>query len=241
MNSHVKQQTAPVALITGGSAGLGLALSRALAGRGWRVVTDARDPVRLARAAAGIGRTAIALDGDIRDIAHRAALVAAVRQAGRLDLLVHNASTLGPSPLRPLSDLPLVELNRVLETNLVAPVALTRMLLPLLKRDEGALVSMSSDAAVEHYEGWGAYGASKAALDHATLTLGVEGGLRAYAVDPGDMRTQMHQDAFPGEDISDRPPPESVVPHLLALLDARPESGRYRAADFEPATELTGA
>lgn len=228
----------PVALITGGSAGLGLALTRALAGQGWTVLIDARDADRLRATAAGVDGDVIAVPGDIDDPVHRADLVAAVDRLGRLDLLVHNASTLGPVPLRPLSEVELTELAGAWAINVAAPFALTRALLSHLRAANGVLLSISSDAAVEHYQGWGPYGASKAALDHLTLTVAVETGVTAYAVDPGDMRTRMHQDAFLGEDISDRPLPEAVVPHLLGLLAARPPSARLRAADVPPATEL---
>ena len=229
-----------VALVTGGSAGLGRALAHALAADGWTVVVDGRDPERLAavRDRPGI----LTLAGDVTDEWHRAALLAAVEQQGRLDLLVHNASTLGPTPLPRLDETTTADAREVWETNVVAPLALTGDLLPLLVAARGTLVSISSDAAVEHYPGWGLYGATKAALDHATLTFGVENpAITAYAVDPGDMRTQMHQDAFPGEDISDRPLPEAVVPHLLALLAARPPSGRHRAVDFPPLVVPRGA
>ncbi|MEP6814190.1 MAG: SDR family oxidoreductase [Marmoricola sp.] len=217
-----------VALITGGSAGLGLALTRALTAEGWTVVTDGRSADRLARVA---GPSVVTIPGDVADAGHRAELAAGVDQLGRLDLLVHSASTLGPLPMRSLRDLLPADLGDIWAVNVAGPLALTQLLLPRLKASGGVLLSLSSDAAVEHYETWGGYGASKAALDHLTLTWAVEEGLTCYAVDPGDMRTQMHQDAFPGEDISDRPLPESVVPHLLALLGTRPASGRYRAAD----------
>lgn len=219
------------ALITGGSAGLGLALIRSLVEEGWTVLTDGRDADRLARATDPLGDRVIAIPGDVADPGHRGDLVAEVGRLGRLDLLVHNASTLGPLPLRPLRDLELEQLRSVWTVNVGAPLELTRDLLPRLLADEGVLLSLSSDAAVGHYEGWGPYGATKAALDHLVLTTGAETGVTAYAVDPGEMRTGMHQDAFPGEDISDRPLPETVVPHLLALLATRPPSGRYRAAD----------
>jgi NAD(P)-dependent dehydrogenase (short-subunit alcohol dehydrogenase family) len=216
-----------VALVTGGSAGLGLALVTALVHDGWRVVTDGRNHDRLATALDGLEVVAVA--GDVRSAAHRRQLADAVERFGRLDLLVHNASELGP--MRRLADAPAHALADVFAANLEAPYDLTRLLLPHLLRSNGALVSLSSDAAVEHYETWGLYGASKAALDHLVLTFGVETGLPAYAVDPGDMRTAMHQQAFPGEDISDRPLPETIVPHLRALVASRPPSGRYRAAD----------
>ena len=228
-----------VAVITGGSAGLGRALARALATEGWRVIVDGRDPVRLSAAVDHPDVTGV--PGDVTDERHRRALRAAVEREGRLDLLVHNASTLGPTPLPRLAETTVTDLDRVWRTNVGAPVALTVDLLPVLAAAGGTLLSVSSDAGVEHYEGWGLYGASKAALDHLTLTFGAENPeIRAYAVDPGDMRTQMHQDAFPGEDISDRPLPEAVVPRLLALLSERPPSGRYRAADI-PAPVKAGA
>jgi NAD(P)-dependent dehydrogenase (short-subunit alcohol dehydrogenase family) len=221
---------ARVALVTGGTAGLGLALTRALAADGWHVITDGRHEGRIKEADFPAEVTAIV--GDITDADHRAALVNAVWERGRLDLLVHNASTLGPLPMRPLAEITIAEMAEAWRTNVGAPLVLTGELLPWLRPGESTLVSLSSDAAVNHYESWGLYGAGKAALDHVTLTYGAETGVAAYAVDPGDMRTQMHQDAFPGEDISDRPLPETVVPHLLRLLDERPESGRYKASDF---------
>ncbi len=174
----------------------------------------------------------VALAGDVTDPAHRDDLRAAVGWSGRLDLLVNNASTLGASPQPRLEALDEDVLRGVLETNLVAPHQLTRLLLAHLVSSRGTVLDISSDAAAEHYEGWGAYGASKAALDHLTLTWAAEHPEIAwYAVDPGDMRTSMHQAAFPGEDIGDRPEPESVVPALLALLDRRPPSGRLRASE----------
>jgi NAD(P)-dependent dehydrogenase (short-subunit alcohol dehydrogenase family) len=222
--------TARVALVTGGSAGLGLALTTALAEQGWDVLTDGRSEEKFKEAELPAGVTTIV--GDLTDADHRAELVEAVRQRGRLDLLVHNASTLGPLPMRPLAEVDIPDLMQVWRTNIGGPLVLTSALLPWLREADGVLLSISSDAAIAHYETWGLYGASKAALDHVTLTYAAETGLRAYAVDPGDMRTAMHQDAFPGEDISDRPLPATVVPRLLGLLDARPESGRYRAEDF---------
>ncbi len=222
--------TERVALVTGGSAGLGLALTRALANAGWRVITDGRSDEKFKEADLPDGVTVVI--GDLIDADHRAALLAEVERSGRLDLLVHNASTLGPLPMRPLAEVDVPDLAHVWRTNIGAPLVLTSAMLPWLREAGGVLLSISSDAAVNHYEGWGLYGASKAGLDHLTLTYAAETGLTAAAVDPGDMRTAMHQDAFPGEDISDRPLPETVVPRLLALLDARPESGRYRAVDF---------
>lgn len=221
---------ARVALVTGGTAGLGLALTRALAADGWHVITDGRNEGRIKEAE--LSPDVHAVVGDITDAEHRSALVNAVWEQGRLDLLVHNASTLGPLPMRPLAEVGIAEMAEAWRTNVGAPLVLTGELLPWLRPGESTIVSISSDAAVHHYETWGLYGAGKAALDHVTLTFGAETGVAAYAIDPGDMRTQMHQDAFPGEDISDRPLPETVVPSLLRLLDARPESGRYQAKDF---------
>ena len=172
--------------------------------------------------------------GDIADPTHRAALVAEVERLGRLDLLVHNASTLGPLPLRPLRELTGDDLAATWAVNAVAPHELTRALLPRLRASNGVLISLSSDAAVEHYPTWGAYGAGKAALDHLTATWAAEEDLLAYAIDPGDLRTALHQAAFPGEDISDRPLPATVVPAFLEILRRRPAAGRYRAADFLP-------
>jgi NAD(P)-dependent dehydrogenase (short-subunit alcohol dehydrogenase family) len=220
----------PVALITGGSAGLGRALTLALADRGWTVVTDGRSADRLARVA---GERVVTVPGDLTDARHRDRLGKEVERLGRLDLLVHNASTLGPLPLRPLRELPAADLAEAWRVNVGAPLALTQLLLPSLLASDGILMTISSDAAVEHYETWGVYGASKAAADHLTLTLAAEEGLLGYAVDPGDMRTQMQADAYQGEDISDRPLPETVVPKLLRLIQHRPASGRYRAADLE--------
>lgn len=222
--------TVRVALVTGGSTGLGLALSAELARQGWQVITDGRSEEKFKGAALPEAVTVVV--GDLTDADHRDRLRAEVERHGRLDLLVHNASTLGPLPMRALAEVDIPDLMQVWRTNIGGPLVLTSALLPWLREADGVLLSISSDAAVQHYETWGLYGASKAALDHVTLTYGVETGLRAYAVDPGDMRTAMHQDAFPGEDISDRPLPETVVPHVLALLDARPESGRYVAADL---------
>lgn len=225
-----------VALVTGGSAGLGLALTSALAHDGWHVVTDARHGRTLAAATAPLPHVT-AVPGDVRDPAHQEDLAAEVRRHGRLDLLVHNASELGP--MQPLAAVAPDRVAGVLLSNVLAPLGLTQRLLPLLRTSDGVLVGISSDAAVEHYPTWGAYAASKAALDHVILTLAEENGLRGYAVDPGDMRTAMHQRAFPGEDISDRPLPEAVVPDLVALVRDRSPSGRYRLADLAAAT--TGA
>jgi NAD(P)-dependent dehydrogenase (short-subunit alcohol dehydrogenase family) len=219
----------PVALVTGGSRGLGKALAAALFERGWRVIIDARDVSGATQALPGV----VAVPGDVTDAAHRRDLADLVRRIGRLDLLVNNASTLGPSPLPHLAEYPLSALRVVLEANVVAPLALVQELIPALRASQGVIVDVTSDASVEPYPGWGGYGSAKAALDQLSAVLGAEEpDLRVYAVDPGDMRTDMHQAAFPGEDISDRPEPETVVPAMLRLFDERPASGRYRAADW---------
>jgi NAD(P)-dependent dehydrogenase (short-subunit alcohol dehydrogenase family) len=217
----------PTAIVTGASRGLGLALARALAARHWRLVIDAREQMPLHAAAKELG--AIALPGDVADATHREALVAA---AGPVDLLVNNASLLGPSPQPSLADYPLDELERVYRVNVLAPLALFQ----LASFAPGArVINVTSDAGSEAYEGWGGYGSSKAALEQLSAILAVEHPeLRVYAVDPGDMNTRMHQEAFPGEDISDRPPPEDSVPGLLALVEGDLPSGRYRAAELAP-------
>jgi NAD(P)-dependent dehydrogenase (short-subunit alcohol dehydrogenase family) len=224
------RRTPPTALVTGGSSGLGLALARHLDDTGWIVVTDARDDLRLQEAVRGT--TIHGVPGDVADAEHRAALVEIIADLGGLDLLVLNHSTLGPLPMRSLAAYEPTEIGEVFRTNAGAPGSLMIALTDQLLARDGVVVGISSDAAVQHYETWGAYGASKAALDHLVLTFGEETGLSTYAVDPGDMRTPMHQDAFPGEDISDRPLPESVVPRLLALIRQRPERGRYLASEI---------
>ena len=216
-------------IITGASRGLGLELTRALAAQGWTLAVDARDAAALRQATEGLDGVA-AVPGDITDPRHRAELVAAAGPA--IDLVVNNASELGPSPQPALADLPLDALRRILEVNLVGPLALVQEALPKLVRD-AAILDVSSDAGAEAYAGWGGYGTSKAALDHLTAILAAEHpALRVYAVDPGDMRTQMHQEAFPGEDISDRPPPAESVPGLLALIEGSLPSGRYVAREL---------
>jgi NAD(P)-dependent dehydrogenase (short-subunit alcohol dehydrogenase family) len=219
----------PVGIVTGASRGLGLALVRALATRGWRLVVDARGRDALEEATASLdGVTAIA--GDVADPDHRRALIDAAGE--QIDLLVNNASLLGPSPQPALGDYPLAELSQVYEVNVLAPVALVQLALPRLTAD-AAILNITSDAAVEPYPGWGGYGSSKAALEQLTAIFAAEHpALRVCSVDPGDMRTRMHQEAFPGEDISDRPPPEASVPGLLALIDGSLPSGRYRARDL---------
>jgi NAD(P)-dependent dehydrogenase (short-subunit alcohol dehydrogenase family) len=219
----------PVGIVTGASRGLGLALARALAERGWRLVVDARGAEALADATGGLGGV-VGIPGDVADPKHRQALVEAA--GAPIDLLVNNASLLGPSPQPTLADYPLPELARVYEVNLLAPLALVQLALPRLSPG-AAILDVTSDAAVEPYEGWGGYGSSKAALEQLTAILAAEHPeLRVYSVDPGDMRTRMQQDAFPGEDISDRPPPEESVPGLLALIEGGRPSGRYRAREL---------
>ncbi len=221
------------AIITGGSRGFGHALTAALARDGWSVIATGRDPAALETAHALDPARVTTICGDVRDQAHQREVVAAAERAGGLDLLVHNASTLGPSPLPSVANLAPQELTRIFDVNVVAPLALTRLALPLLRIcAQPTIVALSSDAAVEAYEGWGGYGSSKAALDHLMAVFAEEEpALAVYRFDPGDMRTAMHQRAFPGEDISDRPEPEAVVPILLGLLRERPASGRYQAAD----------
>ncbi len=225
----------PVAIVTGASRGLGLALAAGLARQGWSLVVDARGVDALKAAEADLARhtDVVALPGDVSDPEHRADLVAAAIRLGGPDLLVNNASTLGPSPLPEMAEFPLDELERVLAVNLVAPLALAQLALPQLRARRGALLAVTSDAAVEPYPGWGGYGSAKAALEQATAVLAAEEpAVRVWWVDPGDMRTRMHQEAFPGEDISDRPLPESVVPGLLRLVSESLPSGRYRATDL---------
>ncbi|HKE98457.1 MAG TPA: SDR family oxidoreductase [Actinomycetes bacterium] len=227
----------PTALVTGASRGLGLALATALARGGWRLVVDARDQGPLAAAAAGLAAATEvrALAGDVADERHLADLAAAAAELGGLDALVHNASTLGPSPQPPLAGYPPEALRRVYEVNVLAPLRLTQLVLPQL-RPGGRIVAVTSDAAVEAYPGWGGYGSSKAALEQLAAVLAAEHpDLRVYAVDPGDMRTRMHQEAFPGEDISDRPPPEASVPGLLRLVAGELPSGRYQARELAAA------
>ena len=219
------------AIVTGGSEGLGKAVAAALIARTWTVLIDGRDRERVEAAAAATG--AVGVPGDVNDPDHRTSLVEQARRRGGLDLLVNNASSLGATPLPLLAGYPLDGLRRVLETNVIAPLALIQTALPLLRKRAGAVVNVTSDAAVQGYEGWGGYGASKAALEQLSLVLSEEEtGIAVWWVDPGDMRTRMHQAAFPGEDISDRPAPETVAPAVLELLARRPPSGRIVLADL---------
>jgi NAD(P)-dependent dehydrogenase (short-subunit alcohol dehydrogenase family) len=223
---------AGTAIISGGSQGLGLALTEALAARGWTVVVDARHASTLAAATGPLGVNVHGVAGDITDPGHRHELVdTAMRVTGRVDVIVNNASTLGPLPMRRLAEFDVAALLDVFATNVVAPLALVQDALPYLSPG-ACVINISSDAAVGAYEGWGGYGMSKAALDHLSRVLAVEHqDLRIYSVDPGDMRTAMHQDAFPGEDISDRPLPEASVPGLLTLIEGAFASGRYSATE----------
>jgi NAD(P)-dependent dehydrogenase (short-subunit alcohol dehydrogenase family) len=221
----------PVAIITGASRGLGLALATGLSEAGWRLVVDARTSADLTAAVGWIGGDVVAVPGDIRDPAHRSALVEA---AGSVDLLVNNAGILGPSPQPSLASYPLEALREVYEVNVLAPLALTQLALSSLRDRSGALVNITSDAAVEPYEGWGGYGSAKAAIEQASAIVAAEEpAVRVWWVDPGDLRTRMHQEAFPGEDISDRPLPETVVPAFTHLVTSRPPSGRVRLAELQ--------
>ena len=223
----------PTAIITGASRGLGLALARALAERGWNLVLDARgaDALREAADALPASGEVVAIPGDVADDGHRRELVAAAEKLGGPDLLVNNASLLGPSPQPRLADYPLDTFAAVYEVNVTAPLALIQRALPLLSQSpQGRILNVTSDAGVEGYEGWGGYGSSKAALEQLSKVLAAEHpALRVWWVDPGDMNTQMQQEAFPDEDVSDRPPPEESVPGLLALIDEDRPSGRYQA------------
>jgi NAD(P)-dependent dehydrogenase (short-subunit alcohol dehydrogenase family) len=222
------------ALITGASRGLGLALARRLAAEGWTLVIDARGAEALEAARAELAELTcvVSIPGDVTDEQHRRALARATHEVGGLDALVNNASILGPSPQPELLDYPLDVLEEVYRTNAVAPLALIQAVAEDL-RPGARILNVTSDAGVEPYPGWGGYGSSKAALEHLSSILAAENpSLRVYRVDPGDMQTQMHREAFPGEDISDRPLPEESVPGLLYLLTGDLPSGRYEARTF---------
>ena len=228
-------QQGRTAIVTGGSRGLGRALVEALAAAGWNVVTDGRDGAALDAAVDRLGDHVVGVPGDVTDPDHRAALVTAATQlGGGVDLLVNNAGGLGPSPLPSLANYPLDALAELFAVNVVAPLGLIQAALPSLVERRGTVVDITSDASVEAYEGWGGYGSTKAALDHLGRVLAAEHPeLRVLTIDPGDMRTQMHQDAFPGEDISDRPLPEAAVPGVMALIEGPERSGRHRAGGVE--------
>jgi NAD(P)-dependent dehydrogenase (short-subunit alcohol dehydrogenase family) len=217
-----------VAVVTGGSLGFGRAVAADLAAAGWTVHIDGRDIAAVE--AVGRAEGVTPRPGDVTDPEHRASLLDGLP---RLDLLVNNASSLGASPLPPLAEYPLGAFRAVLETNVVAPLALIQLALPRLRATHGAIVNVTSDAAVEAYPGWGGYGSSKAALEHVGAVLAEENpDVAVWTLDPGDMRTRMHQEAFPGEDIGDRPPPEVSAPAVRWLVEHRPPSGRIRAADL---------
>ncbi|MBW3603751.1 MAG: SDR family oxidoreductase [Actinobacteria bacterium] len=244
--TQTAHNTTPTALVTGASRGLGHALATGLAQRGWRLIIDGRDRATLDAATTALARATVvtALCGDVGDPRHRAALASAVHAAGRLDLLVNNASTLGPSPLPSLASVDEQTLADVYRVNAIAPLLLFQAVRDALETVDGTVINVTSDAAGGAWPGWGVYGSSKAALEQLTGVLGSEHpSLAVYAVDPGDMRTDMHQVAFPGDDISDRPEPATVVPAILSLVDRRPASGRYRAAElpWDPAGDLVGS
>jgi NAD(P)-dependent dehydrogenase (short-subunit alcohol dehydrogenase family) len=226
----------PVAIVTGASRGLGRAVAAELAAAGWALVIDARHSGPLDEVADGLrlnGALVRAVPGDVTEPDHQQVLVRTAEELGGLDLLVNNAGALGPSPLPAVERLPLDQLAQLFAVNVLAPLGLVQLSLSLLRDAGGAVVAVTSDAATEQYEGWAGYGATKAALEQIHNVLEVEAPeIRVYRFDPGDMRTRMHQDAFPGEDISDRPGPEIAATGLVRLVMASPASGRYRAAQF---------
>jgi len=233
MSTETTHNDARVALITGASRGFGLAMARSLAADRWSLVIDAREPGALDEARDDLVQLTEtrAIPGDVTDPVHREELVAAARDLGGLDLLINNASVLGPSPQPPLADYPLDVYRRVVEVNVIAPLALIQASLSMLRQRHGTIVNITSDASWEAYAEWGGYGSSKAALNQLSRILEAEEeAIEVIWFDPGDMNTRMHQEAFPGEDISDRPPPEQSVPALVALLN-RGESGFHRAAE----------
>ncbi|MDQ3735017.1 MAG: SDR family oxidoreductase [Actinomycetota bacterium] len=237
MTTQTQAPTRRTALVTGGSRGLGRALTLHLLREGWRVIADGRDGNTLdrLRSEAPDPTELLTVPGDVTDPSHRADLIEEVLRWDGLDLLVNNASLLGPSPQPVLRDYPVETLSKIYAANVFAPLALIQLALPHLERRAGRVINISSDAAIEPYEGWGGYGSSKAALDQLTNVLAAEHpGLRIYALDPGDMRTDMHAEAFPGEDISDRPEPETVLPALARLIEGDLPSARYRASTLLP-------
>lgn len=237
MSTRQVTPTAGTAIVTGASRGYGLAVATELARLGWNLVIDARTRAELEAAGRelqdlGIGEVA-AIVGDVTDPAHVRRLVDSALEIGDLSLLVNNAGVLGPSPQPRLADYPLEMLAYLVDVYLIAPVRLIQLALPHLRENRGVVVNITSDAAVEAYEGWGGYGAAKAALEQMSKVLAVEEReVAVYWLDPGDMRTRMHQDAFPGEDISDRPLPETRAPALIRLLELAPPSGRHAAEDL---------
>ncbi|MEO5929492.1 MAG: SDR family oxidoreductase [Candidatus Kapaibacterium sp.] len=236
MNTYQKK----TAIITGASRGLGLALARELAGRGWNLIIDARgaDELREAQQSLSGDGWFVGIAGDINDPVHRDALAKEARDLGGADLVVNNAGMLGPSPQPGLLDYPLDILADLYGTNVIAPLGLLQAMRDDL-RPGARIINVTSDAGVEAYEGWGGYGSSKAALEQLSAVLAVEHpDLRIYRLDPGDMRTRMHQDAFPGEDISDRPLPEESIPGMMALIDGSLPSGRYTARALKPAEAI---
>jgi NAD(P)-dependent dehydrogenase (short-subunit alcohol dehydrogenase family) len=225
------------AIVTGTGRGLGLALAGHLAATGWSLVIDARTGAELEAARRSLlsagARGVVAIEGDVADPDHARAMIEEAIGLGGLALLVNNASLLGPTPLPRLADYPIEGLGEVFEVNVAAPLRLIQLALPELRRNRGRIVNITSDAAVEGYEGWGGYGASKAALEQLSRVLAAEEpGIRVYWVDPGDMNTRMQQEAFPGEDVSDRPLPESRVPGLARLITEDLPSGRYQVEDL---------
>jgi NAD(P)-dependent dehydrogenase (short-subunit alcohol dehydrogenase family) len=224
------------ALITGASRGLGLALARGLARESWNLILTARTAEELRRVRDELAQVThvAAIAGDVTSHDHRAALATLARGHAGLDLVINNAGALGPSPLPSLLEHPLDELANVLNNNVIAPIGIIQAVRDDLK-PRSIILNITSDAAVNAYPGWGGYGASKAALEQASAILAAENpDLTVYWVDPGDMRTDMHQAAYPGEDISDRPLPEARVPGILALIESSLPSGRYIAADLVP-------
>jgi NAD(P)-dependent dehydrogenase (short-subunit alcohol dehydrogenase family) len=237
MSTQQFTPTAGTAIVTGASRGYGLAVAAELARRNWSLVIDARTTPEVEAAGRelaelGSGEVAV-IAGDVTDPAHVGRVVDSAVEVGDLSLLVNNAGILGPSPQPRLADYPLEILGHVLEVYLIAPLRLIQLALPHLREKRGVVVNVTSDAAVEAYQGWGGYGAAKAALEQMSKVLAVEEPeVAVYWLDPGDMRTRMHQDAFPGEDISDRPLPETRAPALIRLLELAPPSGRYVAEDL---------
>lgn len=231
MTQDIDSGSNRTALITGASRGLGLALARQLAQQHWNLIIDGRgaEALETARAELALWTSVTAISGDVADDAHRQALAAAVHPYGQLDALINNASFLGPSPQPFLQEYPLTVLEQVYRINVIAPLGLIQAVRQYLPAG-ACIMNITSDAGVEGYQGWGGYGSSKAALEQLSHILSIENeALRIYWVDPGDMRTQMHQEAFPGENIDDRPLPEESVPGILALLTGKYLSGRYSA------------